>query len=50
LCDQDQFTNFVFCLFQSGHQPAVRVWDVAEKTQVAEFLGHKFGVSCVVRI
>ncbi|KAL4239162.1 mitogen-activated protein kinase binding protein 1 [Mactra antiquata] len=31
----------------SGHQPAVRVWDVVEKTQVAEFLGHKFGISCV---
>ncbi|XP_052767365.1 mitogen-activated protein kinase-binding protein 1-like isoform X3 [Mya arenaria] len=32
---------------ESGHQPAVRVWDVAEKTQVAEFLGHKFGIICV---
>ncbi|XP_053396719.1 mitogen-activated protein kinase-binding protein 1-like isoform X2 [Mercenaria mercenaria] len=32
---------------ESGHQPAVRVWDVAEKTQVAEFHGHKFGISCV---
>ncbi|XP_052275032.1 mitogen-activated protein kinase-binding protein 1-like isoform X2 [Dreissena polymorpha] len=32
---------------ESGHQPAVRVWDVEEKTQIAEFLGHKFGVSCV---
>ncbi|XP_060582895.1 mitogen-activated protein kinase-binding protein 1-like [Ruditapes philippinarum] len=32
---------------ESGFQPAVRVWDVAEKTQVAEFHGHKFGISCV---
>lgn len=32
---------------ETGHQPAVRVWDVAEKTQVAEFHGHKFGVNCV---
>lgn len=26
----------------------MRVWDVIEKTQVAEFHGHKFGVNCVV--
>ncbi|KAH9499537.1 Mitogen-activated protein kinase-binding protein 1, partial [Bulinus truncatus] len=32
---------------ETGHQPAVRVWDVADKTQVAEFLGHKFGINCV---
>ncbi|XP_055878525.1 mitogen-activated protein kinase-binding protein 1-like isoform X2 [Biomphalaria glabrata] len=32
---------------ETGHQPAVRVWDVAEKTQVAEFRGHKFGINCV---
>ncbi|XP_025105170.1 WD repeat-containing protein 62-like isoform X3 [Pomacea canaliculata] len=32
---------------ECGHQPAVRVWDVIEKTQVAEFHGHKFGVNCV---
>ena len=24
------------------------MWDVEEKTQVAEFHGHKFGVNCVV--
>lgn len=33
---------------QSGHQPAVRVWDLEEMTQVAEFEGHKFGIRCVV--
>ena len=33
---------------ECGHQPSVRVWDLSDKTQVAEFLGHKFGVSCVV--
>lgn len=32
---------------QNGHRPAVRVWDVEEKTQVAEMLGHKYGVACV---
>jgi len=28
--------------------PAVRVWDLEEKVQVAEFHGHKFGICCVV--
>lgn len=32
---------------ECGHQPAVRVWDVEEKTQVAEHHGHKFGINCV---
>lgn len=32
---------------ESGHQPAVRVWDVEEKVQVAQFHGHKFGINCV---
>ncbi|XP_025061085.1 mitogen-activated protein kinase-binding protein 1 isoform X10 [Alligator sinensis] len=32
---------------QSGHMPAVRVWDVAERTQVAELQEHKYGVACV---
>ncbi|XP_073454922.1 WD repeat-containing protein 62 [Aquarana catesbeiana] len=32
---------------ESGHKPAVRIWDVAEKVQVSELLGHKHGVSCV---
>ncbi|XP_067875273.1 mitogen-activated protein kinase-binding protein 1-like isoform X2 [Heterodontus francisci] len=32
---------------ESGHMPAVRVWDVAEKMQVAELQCHKYGVSCV---
>ncbi|XP_075042861.1 WD repeat-containing protein 62-like isoform X2 [Mixophyes fleayi] len=32
---------------ESGHKPAVRIWDVAEKVQVMEMLGHKYGVSCV---
>ncbi|XP_063288420.1 WD repeat-containing protein 62, partial [Pelobates fuscus] len=31
----------------SGHKPAVRIWDVAEKLLVSEMLGHKYGVSCV---
>uniref|UniRef100_UPI00398E5FA1 mitogen-activated protein kinase-binding protein 1-like isoform X2 n=1 Tax=Pristiophorus japonicus TaxID=55135 RepID=UPI00398E5FA1 len=32
---------------ESGHMPAVRVWDVAEKIQVTELQCHKYGVSCV---
>ncbi|XP_062908963.1 mitogen-activated protein kinase-binding protein 1 isoform X2 [Mobula hypostoma] len=32
---------------ESGHMPAVRVWDVADKTQVAEIQEHKYGVACV---
>lgn len=32
---------------QSGHLPAVRLWDVAERRQVAELQQHKYGVSCV---
>ncbi|XP_033735224.1 mitogen-activated protein kinase-binding protein 1-like isoform X2 [Pecten maximus] len=32
---------------ESGHQPAVRVWNVEDKSQVSELHGHKFGVNCV---
>ncbi|KAG8449439.1 hypothetical protein GDO86_016189 [Hymenochirus boettgeri] len=32
---------------ECGHMPAVRVWDVAERTQVAELHEHKYGVACV---
>ncbi|XP_069773273.1 mitogen-activated protein kinase-binding protein 1 [Narcine bancroftii] len=32
---------------ESGHVPAVRVWDVVDKTQVAELQEHKYGVACV---
>ncbi|NXI57777.1 MABP1 protein, partial [Chloroceryle aenea] len=32
---------------ESGHMPAVRVWDVTERTQVAELQEHKYGVACV---
>jgi mitogen-activated protein kinase binding protein 1 len=34
---------------ECGHQPAVRIWDLTDRTQVAEFAGHKYGVVCVVR-
>lgn len=27
--------------------PAVRIWDVAERTQMAELQEHKYGVACV---
>ncbi|XP_016076373.1 PREDICTED: WD repeat-containing protein 62 [Miniopterus natalensis] len=32
---------------ENGHRPTVRIWDVDEKSQVAEMLGHKYGVACV---
>ncbi|KAK2088277.1 mitogen-activated protein kinase binding protein 1 [Saguinus oedipus] len=32
---------------ENGHRPAVRIWEVEEKNQVAEMLGHKYGVACV---
>ncbi|XP_035850289.1 mitogen-activated protein kinase-binding protein 1 isoform X2 [Sander lucioperca] len=32
---------------ESGHMPAVRVWDVSERLQVAELQEHKYGVACV---
>ncbi|XP_028253713.1 mitogen-activated protein kinase-binding protein 1-like [Parambassis ranga] len=32
---------------ESGHLPAVRLWDVADRRQVAELQKHKYGVSCV---
>uniref|UniRef100_A0A2K5RTH9 Mitogen-activated protein kinase-binding protein 1 n=1 Tax=Cebus imitator TaxID=2715852 RepID=A0A2K5RTH9_CEBIM len=32
---------------ESGHMPAVRIWDVAERSQVAELQEHKYGVACV---
>ena len=35
---------------ECGHQPSVRIWDLADRTQVAEFAGHKFGVVCVVSV
>ncbi|KAM8737759.1 mitogen-activated protein kinase-binding protein 1 isoform 3-T3 [Acanthopagrus schlegelii] len=32
---------------ESGHMPAVRVWEVLERQQVAELQEHKYGVACV---
>ncbi|KAF5908504.1 mitogen-activated protein kinase-binding protein 1-like isoform X1, partial [Clarias magur] len=32
---------------ECGHLPAVRVWDVADGSQVAELQEHKYGVACV---
>ncbi|XP_072157610.1 mitogen-activated protein kinase-binding protein 1, partial [Bemisia tabaci] len=32
---------------ECGHQPCVRVWDLADNTQLAEFAGHKYGINCV---
>lgn len=32
---------------ESGHMPAVRVWEVTERAQIAELQEHKYGVACV---
>uniref|UniRef100_A0A3Q3XJE1 MABP1/WDR62 first WD40 domain-containing protein n=1 Tax=Mola mola TaxID=94237 RepID=A0A3Q3XJE1_MOLML len=32
---------------ESGHMPAVRLWDASERLQVAELQQHKYGVACV---
>ncbi|XP_057715506.1 mitogen-activated protein kinase-binding protein 1 isoform X1 [Corythoichthys intestinalis] len=32
---------------ESGHMPAVRVWEVCSGTQVASLQEHKYGVACV---
>ncbi|XP_037079636.1 mitogen-activated protein kinase-binding protein 1-like [Pollicipes pollicipes] len=32
---------------ECGHQPAVRVWNVQDKTLLQEFLVHKYGITCV---
>ncbi|XP_067335664.1 mitogen-activated protein kinase-binding protein 1 isoform X1 [Channa argus] len=32
---------------ESGHLPAVRIWDVSERLQVSELQEHKYGVACV---
>ncbi|XP_024129680.1 mitogen-activated protein kinase-binding protein 1 isoform X2 [Oryzias melastigma] len=32
---------------ESGHMPAVRVWDVSDRLQVSELQEHKYGVACV---
>ncbi|XP_066532942.1 mitogen-activated protein kinase-binding protein 1-like isoform X3 [Hoplias malabaricus] len=32
---------------ESGHLPAVRVWDVSQGSQVAELQEHKYGLACV---
>ncbi|KAK0149320.1 Mitogen-activated protein kinase-binding protein 1 [Merluccius polli] len=32
---------------ESGHMPCVRVWDVCERSQLAEVQSHKYGVACV---
>lgn len=33
---------------ECGHVPSLRIWSVADSTQVAEFQGHKYGINCVV--
>ncbi|XP_041827607.1 LOW QUALITY PROTEIN: mitogen-activated protein kinase-binding protein 1 [Melanotaenia boesemani] len=32
---------------ESGHMPAVRVWEVSDHQQVSELQDHKYGVACV---
>lgn len=33
---------------ECGHAPSLRVWNLADFTQVAEFQEHKYGINCVV--
>ena len=33
---------------ECGHQPCVRVWDVASRSVLSEVQGHSFGISCLV--
>ena len=33
---------------ETGHMPSVRVWDLQDRIQVAEFTGHKYAINCVV--
>ena len=45
-----RFKNSAITLYhpgEHGHQPAVRFWDAQEKTQIFEFHGHSYGISCV---
>ena len=32
---------------ECGHLPSVRVWDIHDRSCVAEFPGHKYGINCV---
>ena len=32
---------------ECGHLPSVRVWDIQDRSCVAEFPGHKYGINCV---
>lgn len=44
---RDDAYFFPSCLPQSGHMPAVRVWEVSECIQVCELQEHKYGIACV---
>lgn len=35
---------------ECGHQSNVRVWDMTDFIQIAEFSGHKYGINCVVSL
>ncbi|KAL0280829.1 UNVERIFIED_CONTAM: hypothetical protein PYX00_002006 [Menopon gallinae] len=32
---------------ECGHSPSLRIWNVQDGTQIAEFQGHKYGINCV---
>ena len=34
---------------ECGHAPSLRIWNVQDGQQMAEFQGHKYGINCVVR-
>ncbi|XP_065316216.1 uncharacterized protein LOC135925012 isoform X3 [Gordionus sp. m RMFG-2023] len=41
-------TDGNFIVFgECGHQPAIRVWDIRDKIELAQFYSHKYEVACV---
>jgi WD40 repeat protein len=42
-----RLTHALSANLQSGHQPAVVVWEAATGTCISDMKSHKYGVSCV---
>ena len=49
ICQQCGSVSCMY-VFQSGHMPAVRVWDLEDNNPIAQFSGHQFGINCVVSL
>lgn len=41
------FHIFTCFLLQSGHQPAVLIWDLTTLSLSSELKGHQYGVACM---